>query len=268
MNSICKKLDKSRAAFYKHQKGFEKVKLNEKIIRDLTMEKRKAMPRLGGKKTYHEIRVDLQKHGIKLGRDKYFNWLREEQLLVQPKKKYVYTTQSFHRFRKYENLIQGLHITAKDQVWVSDITYLRLHQGFCYLALVTDVYSRKIIGFNVSDSLQTEGVLNALNMALKTRKGANTIHHSDRGFQYCSYAYIKRLKKASIGISMGEVGNCYENALAERVNGILKNEFNLDVTFPNIERAKHAVSQAVHTYNSMRPHMSIAMKKPSEVYAA
>lgn len=268
MNAICNKLHKSRAAFYKHNESHSRQQLNGRILRELTLEIRKPMPRLGGKKTFHEIKGELAEHGIKMGRDLYFDWLREENMLVRPKKRYVRTTQSFHRFRKYDNKIKELKITRPDQVWVSDITFLRLHKGFCYLALITDAYSRKIIGYEISDTLETKGALRALERACQQKLKANTIHHSDRGFQYCSDRYTQMLKSHEIDISMGEAGNCYENALAERINGILKSEFNLDTTFINITIAKKAVDQSIRTYNELRPHMAIGMKKPNDLYAA
>lgn len=268
MSAICRKLNKSRAAFYKHNESRSRQQLNGIILRELTLEKRKPMPRLGGKKTFHEIKGDLVQLGIKIGRDLYFDWLREENMLILPKKRYVRTTQSFHRFRKYDNKIKALKITRPDQVWVSDITFLRLHKGFCYLALITDAYSRKIVGYEVSDTLETTGALRALEKACQQKLNANTIHHSDRGFQYCSDRYTQMLKSNEIDISMGEAGNCYENAMAERINGILKSEFNLDSTFVNITLAKKAVDQSVKTYNELRPHIAIGMKKPAELYAA
>ena len=268
MSILCHKLHKSRAAFYKLKSIQAQQNLDGRILRELTMEKRKPMPRLGGKKTYHEIKPELNKMGLHIGRDKYFDWLRTENLLIQPKKRYTRTTQSFHRYRMHDNKIKGLMVTRPDQVWVSDITYLRLQKGFCYLALITDVYSRKIIGYEVSDTLEIKGPLNALKRACRRKSNRKTIHHSDRGFQYCSDKYIKKLRHHNIDISMGEVGNCYENALAERVNGILKSEFNLDETFLNLAHAIKAANQAIKTYNELRPHMSLGMQKPTDLYAA
>lgn len=265
---ICSKLNKTRAAYYKHLAENGQTFLHAEVVRELTMEKRKYMPRLGGKKTYWEIRDDLKLHGIKMGRDKYFDWLRAESMLIRPKKRFTRTTQSFHRFRRHHNQIQGLEINKPDQVWVSDITYLRLQNGFCYLSLITDVFSRKIIGHQVSENLGLEGPLCALEKACRNKSNTKTIHHSDRGFHYCSDKYIKMLASANIDVSMGEVGNCYENAIAERVNGILKEEFNLDATFPATKNAKQIVDQAVYAYNNLRPHMSINLKKPNQLYAA
>lgn len=189
-------------------------------------------------------------------------------MLVKPKKSFIKTTNSFHRFYKHGNLIKDLKPTQADEIWVSDITYLRKQNGFCYLALITDAYSRKIIGFDVSDSLELTGCIGALKMATKHRIGVNTIHHSDRGIQYCSKQYVQLVEKHGIKVSMGEAGNCYDNALAERVNGILKNEFNLDATYKNLKTAQKAVSQAIKTYNECRPHLALKMKKPVDLYAA
>ena len=227
------------------------------------------MPRLGGKKLYALIGEDLKAHSLGIGRDKLFTWLRKHDLLVKPKRQHAKTTNSSHRFRVHQNLIKDQVINQPNQVWVSDITYLRQQTGFCYLALITDAYSRKVIGYHVHETLELNGCLQALQMACRGRKGKfNTIHHSDRGIQYCSNQYIEQLNKQAIKVSMGEAGNCYENALAERVNGILKDEFNLDRTFLNIEEARKSTMQAINTYNTRRPHMSIQMKKPAELYAA
>lgn len=268
MKHICLKLNKTPAAYYKHLKENGHTLLQTEVVRELTLEKRKYMPRLGGKKTYYEIKNDLKQHGIKMGRDKYFDWLRAEGMLIRPKKRFTRTTQSFHRFRTHRNQIQGLEIYKPDQVWVSDITYLRLQNGFCYLSLITDVFSRKIIGYQVSDNLGLEGPLSALEKACRNKSMTKTIHHSDRGFHYCSDKYIKKLSLANIDVSMGEVGNCYENAIAERVNGILKEEFNLDATFPEAKDARQIVDQAIYAYNHLRPHMAIKLKKPNQLYAA
>lgn len=268
MNSICYKFHKSRAAYYKVDAAMEKKGVNERILRELTVEKRKAMPRLGGKKTYHELKPELHQNGIKMGRDKYFDWLRAENMLIRPKRRYAKTTNSFHRYRMYDNKIKDLTVTRPDQVWVSDITYLRLQKGFCYLALITDVFSRKIVGYDVSSTLEVKGALKALEKACQWKANCKTIHHSDRGFQYCCKQYTSMLKMNNIDISMGEVGNCYENALAERVNGILKSEFNLDTTFMNINHALRAVKQSIKTYNELRPHMAIGLQKPNDLYAA
>lgn len=266
--TICLKLNKSRAAYYKHMNKRMQAGLEDQIIHELVMEKRSDMPRLGGRKLHSLIDCTLRRHCIRMGRDKLFLWLRQKDLLIRPKKRYAKTTQSHHRFRVHKNLIKGVPITRPDQIWVSDITYIRLRKGFCYLALITDAYSRKIVGYDLSDSLELKGCLNALKMACRKKINLTVTHHSDRGIQYCSNTYVNQLKQNNITISMGEAGNCYENAMAERINGILKNEFNLDATFNDLSHAQNAARQAIQTYNELRPHMALGMKKPIEMYAA
>lgn len=262
-------MKKSREAYYKHSRKRTQDNIENHIVHELVMEQRSDMPRLGGKKLYVLIGEDLKAHSLKMGRDKLFSWLRNHDLLIQPKRQHTRTTNSSHRFRVHQNLIKDQAVTQSDQVWVSDITYLRLQKGFCYLALITDSYSRKIVGYHVNETLELNGCLRALQMACEQRKNKfDTIHHSDRGIQYCSNQYVEQLNKQGIKISMAEAGNCYENAMAERVNGILKEEFNLDRMFKNIEHAIKSTTQAIKTYNTRRPHMSIKMKKPAELYAA
>lgn len=236
------------------------------ILKELIFEKRREMPRLGTRKLYHLLKPELQAMSIKIGRDKLFGFLREGNLLITPKKSYTKTTQSFHHFYKHRDLIKGLAIKHPDQVWVSDITYIRVQKSFAYLSLITDAYSRKIIGYNLSDSLATKGCIEALKMANKRKLHTTTIHHSDRGFQYCSKEYTNRLANLNIKVSMGEAGNCYDNALAERVNGILKSEFNLDAYFSNFQQANKTIKEAIDTYNNKRPHLAINYHTPNEFY--
>ncbi len=196
-----------------------------------------------------------------------FNVLRKHNMLTIRKKYSARTTNSYHRFYKYKNIIKDLEITKPNQVWVTDITYIRTIKGFCYLALITDVYSRKIVGYDLSDSLELKGCVRALNKALYQAKNIeNLIHHSDRGIQYCSNVYTQILKNKNINISMTEENHCYENAIAERVNGILKDEFYLDQTFVNKEHAKRATKNAINLYNQIRLHLSLEYKTPNMVY--
>ena len=263
------KFEKSRAAYYKQlNKLFLKEIVEDTIVREQTLLKRKQMPGLGGKKLYHLLKPILAQNGLKINRDKYFMWLKENGLLVKVKKSFTKTTNSWHHFNRHTNLLKYTLVNKKNQVFVSDITYIRLQKGFCYLALTTDAYSRKIVGYDVSNTLELSGCLRALKMASKGQDLTNTIHHSDHGIQYCSHEFTKALRKRGMRISMGEIGNCYENAMAERINGILKNEFNLDATFKNIEYAKKIIQQAIDIYNNQRPHLALKMKKPSELYAA
>lgn len=259
----------SRQAFYKNRTNLASKQLEEEIIIQLVKNLRKKLPRIGGRKLYKLLKDDLTNLPSKLGRDKFFDLLRENGLLIEPIKQYVVTTNSHHRFRIYSNLIKELKIEAPNKLWVADITYIRLERGFCYLFLVTDVYSRKIVGYHLSESLSTDGAVAAIKIALKdiiTTEGL--IHHSDRGFQYCSDGYVDLLKRSGIKISMGESGNPYDNAIAERVNGILKTEFYLNATFRNFQIALKAVEEVISFYNNLRPHMSIGYLTPTEKYAA
>jgi len=204
---------------------------------------------------------------LKVGRDTLFNVLRKHNMLTLRKKYSARTTNSYHRFYKYNNIIKDVNVTRPNQVWVSDITYIRTVKGFCYLALITDMHSRKIVGYDLSDSLELNGCVRALKKAIYQAKNIKQlIHHSDRGIQYCSNVYTQILKRKKIDISMTEENHCYENALAERVNGILKDEFYLDQTFANTAHAKRATKNAINLYNEIRLHLSLDFKTPNMVY--
>lgn len=195
--------------------------------------------------------------------------MRDEGLLIKRRRKYVRTTNSDHGFRTYDNKIKGLEITKPNQVWVSDITYISSQEGFMYLALTTDLYSRKIVGFDISDSLEAEGCRRALKRALsRLTDTKGIIHHSDRGIQYCCKEYIKTLKNNKMEISMAAKGDCYENAVAERVNGILKQEYDLGGRFISKSVAVKATKEAINLYNTRRLHSSINFQTPEEKYAA
>ena len=234
---------------------------------DLVKERRHLMPRLGGRKLYHVLKDDLRDIG-KIGRDKFFDILRSNDLLVKRKRSYTKTTNSHHRFYKWSNLLMDVELTGSNQAWGSDITYLRTIKGFVYLFLITDLYSRKIVGWSLSRSLSIEGGLEALKIALSSwkDKSSGLIHHSDRGVQYCSKDYVKRLQKAGVSISMTEENHCYENAKAERVNGILKDEFCLNATFNDFKQAAKTVRSAIKIYNEHRPHWSLGLNTPSQVH--
>ena len=230
---------------------------------------RQKQPRIGGRKLYRELKEFMISIGMHLGRDRFFDFLRGHALLIERRRKYVHTTNSRHHMRTYRNLIKDLDIKSPNQVYVADITYIRTLQGFCYLSLITDACSRKIVGYNLSRSLSIEGSLASLKMAIRQSGNlTGLIHHSDRGVQYCSYEYTKLLKKNNIRISMTEQNHVYENALAERVNGILKDEFLLGETLQSYQVAQKMVKQAVNIYNYERPHMSIDYQKPAKRHAA
>ena len=256
-----------RDAYYKYKARSDKrLKLEQQII-SIVKKRRKSLPREGVRKLTKSLDIDFNKANIKVGRDTLFNVLRKHNMLTLRKKTSARTTNSYHRFYKYNNIVKDVKVTRPNQVWVSDITYIRTIKGFCYLALITDVHSRKIVGYDLSDSLELKGCVRALNKAIYQAKDINgLIHHSDRGIQYCSNVYIQILKRKKIDISMTEENHCYENAIAERVNGILKDEFYLDQTFDSIAHAKRATKNAINLYNEIRLHLSLDYKTPNMVY--
>lgn len=267
ISEACGCFDIKRDAWYKYQKRCHKRKMVKSKVVELVEQERKDQPRIGTRKLYETLRPSFDAAQIKVGRDSLFDILRGNNLLVKRKRAYCKTTNSYHHFHKYKNLVKDMAITAPNQVWVSDITYIRTVKGFCYLALVTDLYSRKIVGYDISDSLELTGCLRALQQALRqARPAAGLVHHSDRGVQYCSHQYVNKLKKKKIKISMTEENHCYENAVAERVNGILKDEFYLDQCFFSTEKAKIATKSAIKLYNNKRLHLSLGYKTPNMVF--
>ena len=240
------------------------------IVLKLVEEIRLTMPRVGVIKLYHLLQKPMKEHGIKMGRDKLYDLLNYFGLLIRKKRRRKpITTESDHPFFKYKNLIKNMLITRPDLVWVSDITYIRLINGFCYLSLVTDAFSRKIVGYFLNKDLGSNGTINALQMALSTsRRKANSmlIHHSDRGLQYCCNDYTQLLRRHNIAISMTQNGDPYENAIAERVNGILKDEFKLGDSFKSINEAQLTLDMAIKTYNEQRPHFSLNLLTPIQVH--
>ena len=269
MKQLCEIVGISRQGYYKSKKRKGIKKLKEEMVLQLVQTQRRRMPKLGGKKLYRKICPDLERMKIKLGRDNFFRLLSKNELLIHRKKRYTKTTNSSHRFKIYKNLIKDLEADHRNKVWVSDITYIVVDESFCYLALITDLYSRRIVGYDMSDSLNMEGSIRALKMAMKGKGDlSGLIHHSDRGIQYCSKLYTELLTSNNIEISMSEKGNPYENAVAERVNGILKEEFMLGEGFNTKAQAYRAVKEAIETYNEDRPHMSINYMTPNQKYAA
>jgi putative transposase len=225
------------------------------------------MPRLGTRKLYFLLEEEFKKEGIKIGRDGLFTLLREECLLVLKKKRYTITTNSKHWMRRYPNLIKDIIVERPEQVWVADITYVPVAKGFNYLHIVTDAYSKKIMGFNLSPSLAPIETKQALDMAIKSRSyTGELIHHSDRGLQYSSAVYTDCNKDNNIKISMTENGDPYENAVAERINGILKDEFGLDEVIPSAEIAEKLIKQSIDIYNTQRPHLSNSYRTPQEMH--
>jgi transposase InsO family protein len=264
---ICNCFHLQRDAFYKFKKRYMQRRAIELHVVKLVEKQRKEQPRVGTRKLHETLQPILKLEAIKLGRDALFRILREHKMLVRRKKMTFKTTNSYHHFHKYSNLIKDMEVTAPNQVWVSDITYIRTVKGFCYLALITDMYSRKIVGYDISDTLELSGCLRALQKALRhARSAVGLVHHSDRGIQYCSHQYVNELKKRKIKISMTEENHCYENAIAERVNGILKDEFYLDQCFFNTDHACKATESAIGIYNNKRLHLSLGYKTPNMVF--
>ena len=257
----------SRQAYYQHKKQIEKESLQYGIMIDEVLEIRKTQKRLGCRKLIHKLEPFMAQHQIVIGRDAFFNLLSDHNLLVRKRKRRKpITTFSDHWMRKYPNLIEGFYPTAPNQLWVSDITYIVVGNGFAYLSLITDAYSRKIVGFYLSKDLSAEGCIRALEMALDNNPIlGRLIHHSDRGSQYCCSDYVKILNDNFIKISMTQNGDPRENAIAERVNGILKDEL-LDKSHLNYEEAVRNVSIAISIYNHQRPHGSIDYLTPIEAH--
>lgn len=258
----------SRQAYYKRKQSEEKeIELQEKVI-SMVMQIRIKMPRLGTRKLYYLLKSDFKKESINIGRDRLFNILRVNNLLVKPKKSYQITTNSKHWLKKHKNQINNIEISEPEQVLVSDITYIKTLEGHNYLSLVTDAYSKKIMGHNLADNMKGEESEKALEMAIRNRKYKSrpTIHHSDRGLQYCSASYQKILNRNNIRPSMTEQYDPYENAIAERVNGILKDEFNLDKSFTNLKQAKAVIKDIIEVYNNDRPHLSCEYLTPYQMH--
>lgn len=259
----------SRQNYYKSRQFRRHRSVDEGLLLSLVRRERQVQPRLGGRKLLQRIGQDLTDSEVAIGRDRFFSLLRGHSLLIARRARSCRTTDSRHGFRVYENLIKDTVLTGSCQAVVSDITYIHTADGFMYVALMMDAYSRAILGYDCSDRLESEGALRALEMALKhLPSGAETIHHSDRGCQYCSRAYVALLNQHGLRISMTEKNHCYENAKAERLNGILKQEYGLGERFLSKVQAQEAVHEAVSLYNYCRPHLALGYRYPMEVHNA
>ena len=266
MSAACRVVGISRQSVYQAVARMECRRTELSVIKEWVLYWRKFMPQLGTRKLYKLIKQKLIEHEIKLGRDGFFTYLKSEGLLVKPKKSFIKTTFSKHWMKKHPNLLkeEGLH--NAEHVLVSDITYLESDQGVHYLSLVTDSGSRKIVGHHLSLDMRAENVVKALKMAVKDKRYVeNSVHHSDRGVQYCSAIYQDELKANGIQPSMTDGYDCYQNALAERINGILKQEF-LIYRCKTIEELKILVAESIKIYNEMRPHLSLNMETPNQVH--
>lgn len=229
---------------------------------------RLVQTRIGARKLKVILKPELQSLNITVGRDRFFDILRKHGLLIERRhRRGPQTTDSRHSFRRYSNLLKDQTLTGPHEAWVSDITYVRTDEGFVYVSLISDAWSRKIVGYECSNNLDARGSINALQQALRQLpKGAYPIHHSDRGIQYSCTDYIYCLQKHNISVSMTEEDHCYENAQAERLNGILKQEYALGETFRTGDQVRYALEEAVHLYNTRRPHMSLNYQIPSIVH--
>ena len=264
---LCRLFGKTRHAYYDSLWRKESSLVKEDVILQEVINIRKDLPRLGTRKLHYVIQNKLISHQISFGRDYLFDLLSEHKLLIRQRKRKAITTDSRHWMRKYSNLVKGLEITRPEQVWVSDITYIRLTNQWGYLSLITDAYSRKIMGYSFRQDLAAEGCIDALKMALNNKLyNQSIIHHSDRGSQYCSHNYVDLLLKNNIAISMTENGDPYENALAERVNGIIKTEFNLYSSSLGFEQTGYQINKSIKSYNELRPHASCDYLTPNQAH--
>lgn len=237
------------------------------IVLKLVKEIRGDLPRAGVPKLHFMLKEKLRSHGIKMGRDALYELLGEHGYLIRYRRRKPYTTNSNHPYKKYPNLIRNIkYLTHPGKLWVSDITYISVKEKFCYLSIVTDAYSHKIIGYCLYPTLHSNGPINALLMAVKSKRQDTLIHHSDRGSQYCCTEYVKMLEHYHVQISMTEKGDPYENAIAERVNGILKGDFFLNKTFASFQEAEQAVNHAIENYNHIRPHASCDNLTPVQAH--
>jgi putative transposase len=267
LRELCRLLGYTSQAYYQYRAGVISRTLKEDLLVQQVLHQRRLQPRLGTRKLLVMLQPFMDAHQIHIGRDVLFELLRVHGLLIRRRRlNRPRTTFSGHRLKKYADLAKGFKAIRAEELWVSDITYLNLSKGFAYLSLVTDVYSHKIVGYRLSDELAADGPVAALEMAVKGRKGDQPLlHHSDRGSQYCSSAYINLLNNHNMGISMTQSGDPRDNAIAERVNGILKQEL-LKEIYPSFRQAGQAVVTAIDIYNRHRPHSSVDMLTPEQAH--
>jgi putative transposase len=266
---VCRKVGISRQNYYARRQGRQRRTVDAGLVTELVIEERKIQPRLGARKLHFMLKGILMKEDVRLGRDRFFEVLREHDLLLEPKPaEYPCTTNSHHCLPVFTNRIRDLVVSKPNEVWVGDLTYVRTEMGFVYVSLLTDKASRKVVGYHCGDTLEAGGCLAALKQALaQMPKGATPIHHTDQGTQYCSHEYVNWAKAHGLSMSMTETDHCAENALAERMNGILKSEYGLGGRFKTKASAQLAVDQAVHLYNHRRPHTALGYRTPEAVHA-
>lgn len=271
LTRLCRLLGITRQSWYQYFWRIETLHIEQQVLLQQVRHIRKTHRRMGTRKLYELLAPFMLDNQIKMGRDALFDLLATNELLVRKKRRRVYTTNSHHWFRKYPNLIRELTPTAPNQLWVSDITYWKIQTGYVYISFITDAYSRKIVGYQVAKTLETVETIKALKMAIlgltvEPDSHFQLIHHSDRGLQYCSRPYVKLLQDNDIQISMTESGDPLENAIAERVNGIIKQEYLAENQVKTINEAKKLLSYVVNLYNQERPHLSISNLTPNNVH--
>jgi len=239
----------------------------KKKVVSLVSEERKIHKRIGSVKLYGMLKLKMISSGIKCGRDKFIEIMREECLLVKKRKNYTKTTDSNHRYPSYPNLVMGLEITRPEQVYVLDITYIMVGERYMYLFLCTDAYSKRIMGYYLSEDMKMSSAKKALEMAIGNSKSViGVIHHSDRGIQYCFPEYTQYAQSQGMLMSMTTKYDPYENAIAERINGILKGEYGIGDGYPDVKTAKADVARVIWIYNNLRPHMSCGMLTPVQAH--
>lgn len=266
---LCGWFGVTRQAYYQNSWKAVDVSIKEELVLNEVKKIRNNHRRMGTRKLHDKLKPFMKEHQIKLGRDALFDLLSANHMLIRKRKRKVQTTQSYHWLRKYSNLIRDFTPTSPNQLWVSDITYWQIETGYVYISFITDAYSHKIVGFHVAETLESVETIQALKMALSCLKPNleyQLIHHSDRGVQYCHHKYVKLLQDNKINISMTENGDPLENAIAERVNGIIKEEYLQDYTVKNIKEARQVLSFVVKLYNEERPHNSIGNNVPNFVH--
>lgn len=268
LERFCWLLGITRQALYKNNWNSKRKSSKEQLVLSEVKNIREEHPAIGTRKLHKLLETFYQKHSIKMGRDALFSTLSDHRLLIRRRKRRIFTTQSHHWLKKYSNLIKGWHPVLPEQLWVSDITYVPCGRQYLYLSLVTDAYSHKIMGYHIADTLEAIHCKKALQMAVAGRLHSthNLIHHSDRGIQYCSSGYTELLMQNNITISMTESGDPLDNAIAERINGIIKNEYLKHHGLSNLQQATEILKQIVESYNERRPHLSIQMNTPDKAH--
>jgi putative transposase len=263
------RLGMSRQNFYRQRRRRQRRHIDADLVVQLVLRERRLQPRLGARKVLHLIKVDLDKAGVRIGRDRFLEILRWSDLLVpRLKAQWPCTTRSSHYLPVFKNRVKDLKVAGPNEVWVADLTYIRTDEGFMYLALITDRFSRKIVGYDLGDTLEVTGSIRALEQAIgDLPKGARPIHHSDRGSQYCCHEYVQKATGARVMMSMTEQDHCAENAMAERMNGILKQEYGLGAQLKTKAQARAMASNAMHLYNTRRPHQELNMDFPDLVHS-